>query len=154
MSRCLEATSRLQGTGVSAPILGSPGAVTSVARAWPWCVWLRPQRTQAAEDPLTRAVHTQPHSTCQYTACCRGAECCAQHLRPWLHVQFEYARCNRRFAAVHRPSCALQSGFRLCDHGHRLAHGAKGTRVIRLAQGRLAESMGFEMEELTQQSAR
>ena len=33
--------------------------------------------------------------------------------------------------------------------GHRKASGARGTRVIRLAQGRLADSMGLEMEELT-----
>ena len=37
--------------------------------------------------------------------------------------------------------------------GHRKATGAKGTRIIRLAQGRFAESMGLEMEELTMPGA-
>ena len=48
----------------------------------------------------------------------------------------------------------MSSGHPFCSCGHRLAHGMKGTRVIRLAQGKLAETMGLEMEELTQPSAR
>ncbi len=48
-----------------------------------------------------------------------------------------------------RPHSAIDSAVRV----RRVASGIKGTRVIRLAQGKLAETMGFEMEELTHSSA-